>query len=50
MENIKMIYTASRGVSRVVNQFCTQALYDAAAQDSDAMEEGTSSWQRGAVG
>ena len=37
---IQMIYTASRGIPRVVNQLCTQALYDAAARDSEAIEEG----------
>ncbi|GMA60404.1 hypothetical protein GCM10025859_08440 [Alicyclobacillus fastidiosus] len=52
-----MIYTASRGIPRFVNQFCTQALYDAAARDSEAIEEGhiqrvlnDQEWQRGAVG
>ncbi|WAH44105.1 hypothetical protein NZD89_12415 [Alicyclobacillus fastidiosus] len=57
MENIQMIYTASRGIPRFVNQFCTQALYDAAARDSEAIEEGhiqrvlnDQEWQRGAVG
>ena len=51
---IQMIYTASRGIPRVVNQLCTQALYDAAARDSEAIEEGHAQrvltdqeWQRG---
>ena len=51
---IQMIYTASRGIPRLVNQLCTQALYDATARDSEAIDEGHAQrvltdqeWQRG---
>lgn len=54
---IQMIHTASRGIPRVVNQLCTQALYDAAIKGSDAIDEGhvqrvltDQEWQRGTAG
>jgi len=51
---VQMIYAASRGIPRVVNQLCTHALYDAAAKSSEAIDEGhiqrvltDQEWQRG---
>lgn len=36
---VQMMYAASRGIPRVVNQLCTQALYDAAVRDSEAIDD-----------
>lgn len=54
---IQMIYAASRGIPRVMNQLCTQALYDAAAKNSEAIDDGhiqrvltDQEWQRGTTG
>lgn len=54
---IQMIHTASRGIPRIVNQFCTQAIYDATTRNSEAIEEGhiqrvltDQEWQRGTTG
>jgi len=54
---IQMIYAASRGIARVVNQLCTQALYVVASADGDAIDEShvqrvmaDHDWQRGAAG
>ncbi|EJY56468.1 ABC transporter-like protein [Alicyclobacillus hesperidum URH17-3-68] len=54
---LHLIYGASRGIPRVVNQICLQALYDAAAKDSDVVEDANiqrvladQEWQRGVAG
>ncbi|GGJ14538.1 ATPase AAA [Alicyclobacillus cellulosilyticus] len=54
---LHLIYGASRGIPRVVNQICLQALYDAAAKNSDVVEDAhiqrvlaDQEWQRGAAG
>jgi type II secretory pathway predicted ATPase ExeA len=54
---IQLIYAASRGIPRVMNQLCTQALYDAAARDSEAIDDShiqrvltDQEWQRGSTG
>ena len=54
---IQMLYAASRGIARMVNHLCTQALYDAAARNSEAIDEGhiqrvltDQEWQRGTAG
>lgn len=53
---VQMIYAASRGIPRVMNQLCTQALYDAAGKDSEAIDDShiqrvltDQEWQRGSV-
>ncbi|GEO28171.1 hypothetical protein ACOALA_08000 [Alicyclobacillus acidoterrestris] len=54
---MQMIHAASKGIPRVVNQMCTQALYDAAAKNSEAIDEShvgrvltDQEWQRGSAG
>lgn len=51
---IQMIYAASRGIARIVNQPCTQSLYDEATKNSEAIDEGhiqrvltDQEWQKG---
>jgi hypothetical protein len=51
---LHLIYGASRGIPWVVNQICLQALYDAAAKNSDVVEDAhiqrvlaDQEWQRG---
>ncbi|WP_286893373.1 AAA family ATPase [Thermobacillus sp.] len=36
---IQMLYAASQGIPRVVNQICSQALFEAEGKDADVVEE-----------
>ncbi|WP_206922865.1 hypothetical protein [Alicyclobacillus suci] len=54
---MQMIHAASKGIPRVMNQMCTQALYDTAAKNSEAIDEShvgrvltDQEWQRGSAG